>query len=163
MGSELQKRQFTIAQPFRKLGKERLTAGEFVFALSLDLEWFTPEEAKKVLDMALRSDLLKMNGDDIEPSFDLKDLEESPGFRPDLTLFKSASNDSTVGNIVRETGMKIDEVTQRVKERHDELGGILEEEVINILVAKELGVNTDGQVDRAYSDLVRPAKDKLSD
>jgi len=163
MGSELQKRQFTIAQPFKKLGKERLTTGEFVFALSLDLEWFTPEEAKKVLNQALRSDLLKIDGDDLEPGFDLKDLEKPPGFRPDLALFKSASNDSTVGNIAREAGVKIDEVTQRIKERYDELGGILEEEVINIMVAKELGVNIDDLIDRAYSDLVRPAKDKLSD
>ncbi|MDY6930841.1 MAG: DUF2240 family protein [Halobacteriota archaeon] len=162
MGSELKGREFVISQPFKKLGKEKLTVDEFIFALSLDLEWFTPEEAREILDQALGLGLLKKSGDDIEPGFDPRSLEKPPGFRPDINLFSSISCDDLLEQIARESGIGIDEVTKRIEEKSKELGEIVEEEVIKIMVAKELGVSIDEMVDKAYERLFGSAKDEMS-
>ncbi|MDY6865247.1 MAG: DUF2240 family protein [Halobacteriota archaeon] len=162
MGSELREREFIIAQPFKKLCKERLTVEEFIFALSLDLEWFTPEEAKEIVDRALGLGLLKKSGDDIEPGFDPRNLEKPPGFRVDLSLFNLVPDDDVLKKIARDAGIGIDEVTKRIEEKSKELGEIVKEEVIKIMVAKELGVGIDEMVDRAYERLIRSAKDEMS-
>jgi len=62
---------YTVSMPFKRKGKEQLKDMEFVMALSMDLKWFTPEQAKSVLAEAQRSGLLKRDGELVRPSFDV--------------------------------------------------------------------------------------------
>ena len=43
---------YTVSMPFKRRGKEALKDMEFVMALSMDLKWFTPDQAKSVLGEA---------------------------------------------------------------------------------------------------------------
>ena len=64
----------TVAMPFRKRGKNALTTSEFIFALSLDLGWFSPEQAKEFLNKAKNDGLVSIKDDEIKPNFDFKTL-----------------------------------------------------------------------------------------
>jgi len=43
---------YTVSMPFKRKGKDALKDTEFVLALSIDLKWFNPEQAKIVLSDA---------------------------------------------------------------------------------------------------------------
>lgn len=43
---------YSVAVPFKRKGKEALKESDFVLALSIDLHWFNPEQAKNILNQA---------------------------------------------------------------------------------------------------------------
>lgn len=49
----------TVAAPFAREGRERLGEGEFVVALSLDRDWFSPDQAKRLVDRAVAEGVLE--------------------------------------------------------------------------------------------------------
>jgi hypothetical protein len=93
--------------PFKRKGKEALKDSEFVLALSIDLNWFAPEQAKNVLSRAEKSGLLKREGELVQPAFDLSKIEIPPGFKPEpgifekKTIFDRRSEERRVGKECR--------------------------------------------------------------
>ena len=52
-----------VAVPFRQRGVERMTESEFVVALSLDRDWFSPDQAKRVVTVGAGEGLLDRTDD----------------------------------------------------------------------------------------------------
>lgn len=80
-----------VAAPFRGKGRERLAESEFVVALSLDRDWFSPDQASRVVDLAVGSGLLERDDDDLVPAFDPDDVTVPGGFVPDEALLVERS------------------------------------------------------------------------
>ena len=80
-----------VAAPFRGKGRERLAESEFVVALSLDRDWFSPDQASRVVDLAVGSGLLERDEDDLVPAFDPDDVTVPGGFVPDESLLVERS------------------------------------------------------------------------
>ena len=74
---------YTVSMPFKRKGKDALKDTEFILALSLDLKWFNPEQAKIILSEAQKSGLLKREGELVRPSFDISSIEIPSGFKPE--------------------------------------------------------------------------------
>lgn len=144
---------FTIAQPFKKLGKDELTIDEFTFALSLDLEWFSPQDAKLVLQNATKSGLVTTQGGLLKPAFDLKKVKKPVGFKPDINIFTREKSIFDEISIRLEGKISKKELKDRVNKKIEELGDIIDEGVIFLLVAKELGLKIDDLVDEAYKSI----------
>ena len=71
--------QVAVAVPFRQAGTDRLGEGAFVVALSLDREWFSPDQAKRLVDVAVGRGLLEtVDGGRLYTS-DAADEEERGG------------------------------------------------------------------------------------
>ena len=51
-----------VATPFRQQGTDRLDEHEFVVALSLDRDWFSPDQAKRLADVAVGEGLVDRDG-----------------------------------------------------------------------------------------------------
>jgi len=51
--------EVAVAVPFQQAATRRLGEGEFVVALSLDREWFSPDQAKRLVDVAVGRGLLE--------------------------------------------------------------------------------------------------------
>ncbi|MFC6725519.1 DUF2240 family protein, partial [Halobium palmae] len=62
--------EVTVAVPFRQRGKQRMGEGEFVVALSLDRDWFSPDQAKRLIDVAAGRGLLDREDGDLVAGFD---------------------------------------------------------------------------------------------
>ncbi|MDI6639752.1 MAG: DUF2240 family protein [Methanocellales archaeon] len=146
----------TVAMPFRKRGKNALTTSEFIFALSLDLGWFSPEQAKEVLSKAKNEGLVSIKDDEISPNFDPRAIEIPLGFRPDLKRERSIFE--RIIERIMMTGLSRKEAIALVNEKQERMAKLIEIEVSALLVAKERGVDVEDLVDEAYQSLIKSGK-----
>ncbi|MCD5409857.1 MAG: DUF2240 family protein [Methanocellales archaeon] len=143
----------TVAMPFRKRGKDCLTTSEFIFALSLDLGWFSPEQAKEVLGKANEKDLISIKDDEISPNFDFKAIEIPLGFRPDLKRERSIFE--RVIERVMMTGLSRKEAIALVNEKQERMAKLIEIDVSALMVAKDRGADVEDLVDEVYRSLTK--------
>ncbi len=149
---------FTVAQPFKKLGKDELTVDEFTFTLSLDLEWFSPSDAKIVFKNAVESGLITVSGGFLKPVFDIKNVKKTTDFKPDVTVFKSVESvkKPVLDKILERVEKTIskEEFIDLLNKKRNEFGDIINEDVLAILVVKGLDVTIDDLVDETYERLL---------
>ena len=166
-----------VAHVFRKKGKVT-SISEFVFALSLDLKWFSPDQAELVLTNAERRGLVRITDEVVEPLFDIHSVEIPIDFRPDQSIIdrQEQSVDATAGKggaLLEETeeasGERtvIDQVVEQlsgVKSKQEvirlindaqERLGIVETDAVALLVARTCGIDVSGMIDEVYDRLVR--------
>ncbi len=148
---------YTVSVPFKRKGKESLKESEFVLALSFDLNWFSPDQAKKVVLEAEKAGLLKREGDIIHPAFDLSSLEPPNGFKPGVFEEERSIFDRIIERITAETGMDKRRVIALINKKQDELSKLVEIEVSAILVALEHGVAVDNLIDEECKALINPS------
>jgi hypothetical protein len=145
---------YTVSMPFKRKGKEQLKDMEFVMALSMDLKWFTPEQAKSVLAEAKRSGLLKGDGELIRPSFDISKIEIPSGFKPQtVAIEKKTVFERVIERIITNTGIEKRKVVSMINKKQEELSKQVVIEVSAILVAIENGVLVDDLIDEEYAAL----------
>ncbi|UZE92652.1 MAG: DUF2240 family protein [Methanosarcinales archaeon] len=142
----------TVAMPFRKRGKTVLMVSEFIFALSLDLGWFSPEQAKRVLQVAKEAGLVAVKGDEISPNFDAATVEIPLGFKPELSQLKEQPLFDRIIDLIMTTGVSRKEAIALVNEKQERLQLMIE--VTALLVAKERGVDISHLADEAYGTLI---------
>lgn len=148
---------YTVSVPFKRKGKDSLKESEFVLALSFDLNWFSPDQAKKVVLEAEKAGLLKREGDIIHPAFDLSSVEPPHGFKPGVFEEERSIFDRIIERITAETGMDKRRVISLINKKRDELSKLVEIEVSAILVALEHGVALDNIIDEEYNALITPS------
>jgi hypothetical protein len=145
---------YTVSMPFKRKGKDSLKDMEFVMALSMDLKWFTPEQAKSVLAEAQRSGLLKREGDLVRPSFDISKIEIPSGFKPQtIAIEKKTVFESVIERIITKTGIEKRKVISMINKKQEELSKQVVIEVSALLVAIENGVTVDDLIDEEYAAL----------
>ncbi len=146
---------YTVSMPFLRKGKETLKENEFLLALAIDLNWFTPESAKSVLIQAEKEGLIKREGGMVIPSFDLAKVDIPSGFRPGI-FEKKALFDRITERMIQVTGMEKRKVISLINKKQEELCKLVEIEVSAILVALENGVQLDDLIDEEYVALIKP-------
>jgi hypothetical protein len=145
---------YTVSMPFKRKGKEGLKDMEFVMALSMDLKWFTPEQAKSVLAEALRSGLLKRDGDLVRPSFDISKLEIPSGFKPEtIAIDNKTIFERIIERIITSKGIEKRKVVSLINKKQEDLSKQVVIEVSAILVAIENAVFVDDLIDEEYAAL----------
>jgi len=80
-----------VAAPFTQHGTRSLRENEFVVALSLDRDWFSPDQAQRLIDIATKEGLLERTGADLSPSFDPSGVRIPEDFQPDEDLLRERS------------------------------------------------------------------------
>ena len=145
---------YTVSMPFKRKGKESLKDIEFVMALSMDLKWFTPDQARSVLAEAQRSGLLKRDGEFVRPSFDISKIEIPSGFKPEsIAIEKKTVFERVIERIITSTGIEKRKVVSMINKKQEELSKQVAIEVSAILVAIENGVIADDLIDEEYAAL----------
>jgi hypothetical protein len=135
--------QIILSFLFKRSGKEELSASELYLPLSMDLKWFTPNQAKAFVNMALQKKFLVKKDGKITPCFDYKKVVVPIGFSPtkQTVLEKETKLDAMKTIIVRisdKSGFDEVEVSEKIKKISEEKnisGG-----VAALLVAKEYEV-----------------------
>jgi hypothetical protein len=74
--------QRSIVLLFRRKGKETLTEKEFVFSASMDLRWFSPKEAQRLLDLGISGGYLQRKNGSVVPTFDTSVSEVPLDYKP---------------------------------------------------------------------------------
>jgi len=145
-----------ISYVFRKKGGT-ISISEFVFALSLDLKWFSPDQAESVLKTAEKEGLVQIVGDMVEPLLDLNSVEIPIDFKPDQSLFaeKAAKPifDQVIDRLQSSGAMGRPEIVRMINEKQNDLG-IVETDATALLVARMHGIDVTDLIDEAYDRLI---------
>jgi len=145
---------YTVSMPFKRKGKDTLKDTEFILALSLDLKWFNPEQAKIILSEAQKSGLLKREGELVRPSFDISSIEIPSGFKPEpVSTEKKPIFDRIIERIIAGTKIEKRKVIAMINKKQEDLSKHVEIEISAILVAVENGVIVDDLIDEEYKAL----------
>lgn len=148
---------FTVSIPFKRKGKDTMKESEFILVLSMDLNWFAPEQARNVLSEAKRTGLLKVEQDILRPSFDLQNVEIPSGFKPQSDIFeKKTIFEKTIERIIVATGFEKRKVVSMINKKQEEMQKMVEIEISAILVALENGVIMDDLIKEEYEALLNP-------
>jgi hypothetical protein len=101
--------EIIIAFIFKRSGKTMLSFSEFYLSLSMDLNWFSPKQAKEFVNIALKQKLLTEKDDIIKPNFDINNIIVPVGFYPS----KKAMEEKRVKKIIKETNV-LDELIDKI-------------------------------------------------
>ncbi|WP_435319094.1 DUF2240 family protein [Haloarchaeobius sp. TZWSO28] len=103
-----------VAAPFRQRGKRELEQNEFVVALSLDRNWFSPDQAKRLVDVATGEGLLEQVDGNLRCTFDPNEVEIPEEFVPGDDVLTERSAFEQV----------LDDLVAAGHEKHEAVGAI---------------------------------------
>lgn len=129
--------EIIIAFIFNRSGKNKMSFSEFYLSLSMDLKWFTPNQAKEFVNRALKQDFLKKEKDLLKPVFDYKKTVVPIGFYPSKKDFEQKKEEQ----IIEEDFIKV--IIKRIAEKTllddekimDEINEIKKEKNVTLEVA----------------------------
>jgi len=150
----------SIAVLFRRKGKEILTEREFVFSASMDLRWFSPKDAQRLLDMGVSGGFIEKRNGSLVPTFDFSTVEVPLDYRPSKEIFQEARAASQrdlfseiVERIVKVRSVPKREVVSKVNRKQEMLG--IDVEPAALLVAYDYGIPVEGSyIDRATTEVL---------
>ncbi len=141
-----------IAAAFKSKGKRKMKRSELIYTMSFDLNWFTHEGSKKVVEEAEKEGLLK-GDEELQPTFDLDDVELD-NFKPDLSVLLSRSvTDRIVEEIATKLKKDSREVFSMVNKKQEELGGLVSFSVAALIVAKEAGIDISSYIEEVEKEV----------
>ncbi len=142
--SELQK---SIAVLYKSKGKEDLSEKEFVFSASMDLRWFSPKEAQKLMEAGISGGYLERRNGRLIPTFDFSGVSVPVDYRPPKEALDEVSRKNAdlfteiVEAIVKARSVPKREVVSRVNREQEMLG--IDIEPAALLVASTYGIQMD--------------------
>ena len=140
-----------VAVPFRQQGTDRLGEGAFVVALSLDREWFSPDQAKRLVDVAVGRGLLEKADGDLVATFDLDAVDIPSDYTPDTDILREQSTFEQLLDRMTDAGMEKQEAVAAANETQRRLGITLE--AAAVLVATREGVDIDAAANAVQAEL----------
>ncbi len=140
-----------IAAPFRQRGVAELAESEFVVALSLDRDWFSPDQAKRLLDVAEGEGLVDRSEDVVAPAFDPATVDVPDDFEPDEAVLQERSTFERVLDALIDAGVEKQRAVAASNRLQAELGVTLE--AAAVLYARREGVDVTAAAERARADL----------
>ncbi len=131
-----------VAAPFLRRETDEATRAEFIYSLTRDADWFDTDEAEKVLETGVEEGLLKADGDDVRPAFDVSEVDVPDGFSPSARSLIGENRgvfERTVDRLV-EAGHDKREAVAEINRRHAEMGDV-GVQAAALIVAKEKGLS----------------------
>lgn len=147
-----------IAFLFKRSGKKELKQSEAQLTLSMDLNWFTPEEAKNFIIAALENKLLEKSGELVKPSFDVTGVNVPFGFYPSKKVFEKKDEIKSdvlmelINEIKKNTDVDEVEIKTKIRKLGEEKN--ITPEVAALLVGKEYSIYFEDFLERIRSSIL---------
>lgn len=130
-----------VALVFRRRGG-RLTATDFKHAASIDLRWFPPKDAQRLLEVAIAARLVTESSGDLDPAFDVNSVEVPLDFRPDASVFDAPPAEvPLVERLATAAGLSVDALQAAAVAERDRSGSLLTEATALLVAARRRGVD----------------------
>jgi hypothetical protein len=144
--------EVTVAVPFRQHGTDRLGEGKFIVALSVNRDWFSPDQAKRLVDVAVGRGLVERDGGDLVATFAPTSVEIPDGFTPDESVLRSQSLFERLLDAIVDDGVEKREAVAGVNRLQRDLGVTIE--AAAVLYARRRDVDVTRFVDEVRRSLV---------
>ncbi len=143
--------RIAVATPFQQQGRERMRESEFVVSLSLDRDWFSPDQAKRLVDVASGQGLLSHDDDELVAEFDPSTIEIPEEFVPDESLLQEQSTFEKVLDKVVSHGTSKQTAVAEINELQRNAG--ISVEAAAVVYARKKGIDVSAEATEALSDL----------
>ena len=140
-----------VAAPFREDGSRELGESAFVVALSLDRDWFSPDQAKRLVDVAASEGLLDRADGHVRARFDPAAVELPEGFEPGEAILRERSTFERVLDALVEAGHEKQEAVAAVNGLQSELA--VSVEAAAVLYAHRQGIDVGEAATAARAEL----------
>ena len=111
-----------VAAPFKETGRDRMGEQGFVVALSLDRDWVSPDQAKRLVDIAISNGLLEREDGDLVATFQYEAVQIPEQFEPDERIFQERSVFERVLDALESAGQERQEAVASINDRQQRLG-----------------------------------------
>jgi hypothetical protein len=118
--------QTAVAAPFRERGTERMSESEFVVALSLDRDWFSPDQAKRVVTVGAGEGLLDRTDDDVVVGFDPASVDIPEDFEPTEEILTQRTTFERILEAVVDSGIEKQTAVAEINKLQSELAVTIE-------------------------------------
>lgn len=142
-----------VAAPFKEAGRDRMGEQAFVVALSLDRDWVSPDQAKRVIERAVGRDLVDREDGDVVARFSVDDVEIPEDFEPDPALFRDRPVFERVLDALVDAGMDRRTAVAAINETQQSLG--VTADVAAVLTARAEGVDIEERARDARESLAQ--------
>ena len=140
-----------VAVPFRQKGKQALGEGEIVVALSLDRDWFSPDQAKRLVSVALARGLLESVDGELRPTFDPDNVAVPEDFSPDESILREQSTFEKALDSLIADGLEKQDAVAEANRVQQQLGVTIE--TAAVLIARRRGIDVDALAQTVVSEL----------
>lgn len=140
-----------VAAPFLGRGEQRLAESEFVVALSLDRDWFSPDQATRLADVAVGEGLLDRTDGTLEPTYELDDIAIPDGFVPSEDLLRQRSTFERVLDDLVAAGTEKRVAVAEINRLQQELGITIE--AAAVVYARRRDLDVEEVAERALAEL----------
>ena len=140
-----------VAAPFREEGSPEMGESAFVVALSLDRDWFSPDQAKRLIDVAASEGLLDRGDGRVRARFDPAAVDIPEGFEPGEAILQERSTFERVLDELVEAGHEKQETVAAVNGLQSELA--VSVEAAAVLYAHSQGIDVQEHAKTARSEL----------
>jgi hypothetical protein len=128
-----------------------MSESEFVVALSLDRDWFSPDQAKRLVDVGAGEGLLDREDDDVVAAFDPGRVTVPDGFTPEESVLRQRSTFERVLGTVVDEGVEKQAAVAAINRLQSDLG--LTIEAAAVLYARRQGLDVTGLAATAREEL----------
>lgn len=139
-----------MAAPFVQSGTDRLGRSDFVVALSLDRDWFSPDQAKRLLDVAEGEGLLDTEDGEVVATFDVGSVSIPEDFVPEESILRQRTTFERVLDAVVEAGAEKQAAVAAINGLQSDLGVTLE--AAAVVYARRQGLAVTDHATRALEE-----------
>jgi len=140
-----------VAVPFRQAGQASMPESEFVVALSLDRDWFTPDQAKRLLDVAASEGFVTRTDGHVTVEFPADDVAVPEGFVPEESILQERSTFERLLSAIEDAGVEKQSAVAEINALQADLGVTVE--AAAVVYARRRGVDVAADAERAIGDL----------
>lgn len=140
-----------VAHPFQRDGATTMGESAFVVALSLDRNWFSPDQAKRLVDVAVGEGLLRRADGELHVTFDAGSVSLPDDFEPDESILQERSTFERVLEVLVEAGHEKQDAVADVNRLQAELDVTIE--AAAVLYAHRHGLDVTSMARRARTEI----------
>ncbi len=132
-----------LAFLFQREGKS-VDEEDFIYVQSVDLDWFSSDMAREVIDKAYEQGLIKYDGNKIIANFDYDNIDIEMGFKPSKDIVDIKPEDiftEILEDVLEQTEFSKQEIMSKVNQKQDKMN--IEIKTALLMVAHENDVLDD--------------------
>lgn len=141
----------TVAAPFRDEGRDRLPESEFVVGLTINRDWFSVDQAKRLVDVAVGEGLLARTDEALVATFDPHEVDLPADFAPGEDILRERSTFERVVDRLVEAGVEKQAAVADINRVQADLAVTVE--AAAVLYAHRQGVDVEREAERALGEL----------
>ncbi|MEF8873787.1 MAG: DUF2240 family protein [Candidatus Thermoplasmatota archaeon] len=133
---------------------EKISKDDFIYTQSADLDWYSSDYARRVLERALELGLIEVEDDSVTAGFNFESIDIPMGFEPPKDLLEKEEEKDVfqelLGQVSKKSELSRQEIMSLVNDKQDEMN--IEVRTALLVVAQERKIDIDDRDE--YIDLI---------